>query len=529
MQILQRTLLVCVVCLVAFGGLSFASPIAPPDVVTVDSGQLKGAIVGDLVVFKGVPYAAPPVGDLRWRAPQPVKPWTGVRAADKYGCDCMQATFPYDAAPPKEPRSEDCLLLNVWAPAKGSGKLPVLVWIHGGGFVNGAASPDVYDGSQLAKQGVVVVSMNYRLGRFGFFAHPALTKETPNGPLGNYAILDQIAALAWIKKNIAAFGGDPSSVTIWGESAGGGSVNTLMVSPLAKGLFHRAIVDSGGGRPGGFFGMPAIRGTSASGRPSAEAVGVAFAESAGVKGDDAKALEALRALPADRIVNGLQMGDMQQQFFSGPMIDGVVIPDDPGAIFAKGGQAKVPYMVGANSFEFGMIPGGEQIANGILTRFAASRDAIVAAYDPKKTGDRKELNAHLLSDVTFVEPARFTARRMTAIGQPVYLYRFSYVAEHQRAFLPGAPHASELPYVFDTLKVAYGDKVTDADRAAASAASRYWVNFARTGDPNGGGLPKWPVYSPKEDVLMDLAVEGPIAKPDPIKARLDAIEAAAEN
>jgi para-nitrobenzyl esterase len=210
------------------------------DQVTIDTGQLKGAVADGVVSFKGVPFAAPPVGDLRWRAPQPVKAWTGVRQATEFGADCMQKPFPGDAAPLGVTPAEDCLYVNLWLPQSGAaGKLPVMVWIYGGGFVNGGSSPAVYDGSPFAKRGVVFVSFNYRLGRFGFFAHPALTKENPQGPLGNYGYMDQIAALKWVQRNVAAFGGDPGNVTIFGESAGGGSVLALMTSPLAKGLFHK--------------------------------------------------------------------------------------------------------------------------------------------------------------------------------------------------------------------------------------------------------------------------------------------------
>ena len=227
---------------------------APRTEVRTTSGVVAGAVANGVVSWKGIPYAAPPVGDLRWRAPQPVAPWTGVRAATEYAHDCMQLPFPSDAAPLGTPPAEDCLYVNVWAPEKpASAKLPVMFWIHGGGFVNGGSSPSVYDGSAFARRGVVFVSLNHRLGRFGFFAHPALTKESPNDPLGNYGYLDQIAALRWVRDNIAAFGGDPGNVTIFGESAGGGSVNTLLVSPLARGLFHKAIVQSGGGRAGGLM------------------------------------------------------------------------------------------------------------------------------------------------------------------------------------------------------------------------------------------------------------------------------------
>ena len=242
----------------------------PSDQVRVDAGALKGATDDGVLSFKGIPYAAPPVGNLRWKPPQPVTPWTGVRPATAYGSDCMQLPFPGDAAPLGTPPAEDCLVVNVWRPADASTKLPVMVWIYGGGFVNGGSSPAVYDGSQFAKRGVVLVSFNYRVGRFGFFAHPALTKESPNGPLGNYTFLDQIAALKWVQKNIAAFGGDAGNVTIFGESAGGGSVLTMMTSPLAKGLFQKAIIESGGGRDG-VFPTRYLNKAGANGLPSAEA------------------------------------------------------------------------------------------------------------------------------------------------------------------------------------------------------------------------------------------------------------------
>ena len=249
-----------------------AAPAPAPSPVKTDSGLVAGVAGDGVIAFKGVPYAAPPVGDLRWRPPQPVVAWTGVRNADQYGHDCMQEPFPSDAAPLGAPPGEDCLYVNVWVPAeRPRTPLPVMVWIHGGGFVNGGSSPAVYDGSRFAKRGLVFVSLNHRLGRFGFFAHPALSKETPSGPLGNYGFLDQIAVLKWVQRNAAAFGGDPKNVTIFGESAGGGSVNTMMISPLAAGLFHKAIVESGGGRARGLVPMRHLRERGPAGEPSAEA------------------------------------------------------------------------------------------------------------------------------------------------------------------------------------------------------------------------------------------------------------------
>ncbi len=490
--------------------------------VKTESGLVSGVAADGVVSYKGIPYAARPVGDLRWRAPQPAPAWTGVRAAEAYGHDCMQEPFPSDAAPLGTPPAEDCLYLNVWAPEKPAApKLPVMVWIHGGGFVNGGASPAVYDGSHFARRGVVFVSFNHRLGRFGFFAHPALTAENPQGPLGNYGYLDQIAALDWVRRNVAAFGGDPGNVTVFGESAGGGSVHTLMVSPLAKGLFQKAIVESGGGRAGGIMTPRTLK--------EAEAVGVAFAKVAGVTGEDAAALAALRKLPAADLVRGLNLMTMGQQrdTYAGPMIDGKIVVEEPETAFRAGRQARVPYVVGANNREFGFMPLTPQAVEGMLARFGAAREQVVAAYDPEKTGNMGEVGVGLMSDGAMVEPARLMARLASAAGQPTYVYRFSYVASSIRKDTKGALHATEIPFVFETVRSKYGEATTPEDEAIAAAANAYWVAFARAGDTNGEGRPRWPAYSEKNDVILEFATTGPAAKPDPWKARLDLVEKAA--
>jgi para-nitrobenzyl esterase len=487
--------------------------------VRIEGGLVSGVASDGVLSWKGIPYAAPPAGDLRWRAPQPAVPWTGVRAADAYGHDCMQEPFPSDAAPLGTPPAEDCLYLNVWAPEKpASPKLPVMVWIHGGGFVNGGASPAVYDGSHFARRGVVFVSFNHRLGRFGFFAHPALSKENPKGPLGNYGYMDQIAALKWVQKNVAAVGGDPGNVTVFGESAGGGSVNTLMVSPLARSLFHKAIVESGGGRAGGIMTPRSLK--------EAEAVGVAFAKLAGITGEDAAALAALRKLPASDLVRGLNLMTMGQQrdTYAGPMIDGQIVVEEPETAFRAGRQARIPYLIGANNREFGFMPLPPQAVEGMLTRFGADKDKVIAAYDPEKTGDMGEVGIGLMSDGAMVEPARLLARLASAAGQPTWVYRFSYVASSIRKDTKGALHATEIPFVFETVPAKYADATTAEDEAMAAIMNAYWVSFARQGDPNGDGRPKWPPYSAKDDTLMEFAVTGPAAKPDPFKARLDWIE-----
>ena len=477
-----------------------------------DAGPVTGVVAGDVAAYKGIPFAAPPVGDLRWKAPQPVKPWTAVRAADHYAADCMQKPFGGDAAPLGTPPAEDCLYLNVWTPAaRGAAPLPVMVWIYGGGFVNGGSSPAVYDGSAFARRGIVFVSINYRLGRFGFFAHPALTAETPKGtPLGNYGFLDQFAALQWVKRNAAAFGGDPSNVTIFGESAGGGSVNALMISPMAKGLFHKAIVQSGGGRSRGPISMRHLSQPGAGGSPSAEALGVAFAAKAGVKAEGAEALKALRALPPDAIVNGMNLTASQPDTYSGPMIDGVFLTEEAEPAFRAGRQAQ------------GAVHDRRQRPRVRVLRAAARsrrrhvralrrRQGQGAARLRSRRRHKSEAAVQLMSDQAMVEPARLLAR-LAAGAQPTYAYRFSYVASSLRAKEKGALHATEIPFVFSTVKAKYEAAATPEDIAIAAAATDYWAAFARTGDPNGAGRPQWPVYTAATDEIMDFTTAGPEAR-----------------
>ena len=437
----------------------------------------------------------------------------------------MQNPFPGDAAPLGVAPAEDCLYANVWIPERAAGrKLPVMVWIYGGGFVNGGSSPTVYDGSQFARRGVVFVSFNYRLGRFGFFAHPALTKENPSGPLGNYAYMDQIAALQWVKRNAAAFGGDGGNVTLFGESAGGGSVLTMMTSPLARGLIHKGIVESGGGRTL-LLGVRYLDRPGPNGATSAEAVGVAFAKSAGIEGEDAAALAALRRLPAEAVVAGLNMASMNAPTYAGPMIDGRLVIESPAEAYAAGHGAKIPFLIGANSSDIGFARA--RTLDELFAPLGADAAKAKAAYDADGSGKVPAVAAAFGADQMMVEPARFMARTIAATGQPAYEFRFSYVAESKRKQWPGALHATEIPFVFDTVAARYGKDLTDADRATAQAANAYWVNFAKTGNPNGKSLPQWPAYSPASDMLMDFSLAGPAAKPDPWKARLDLVEALA--
>lgn len=499
------------------------------DQVRVDGGMVKGAVQDGVLSFKGIPFAAPPVGDLRWRAPQPVPAWTGVKPATAYGHDCMQKPFPSDAAPLGTEPAEDCLVLNVWRPSQsGAGKLPVMVWIYGGGFVNGGSSPAVYDGSQFAKRGVVLVSFNYRLGRFGFFAHPALTRESPRGPVGNYGYMDQIAAMQWVKRNVARFGGDPENVTVFGESAGGMSVHMLLTSPLAKGLLQKAIIESGGGRTG-LLPMRRLHDDIPGGPTSAESVGVAFAKKAGIEGSDAAALAALRKLRAEQVIDGLNlasMGAAAATYVGGPMVDGQILAEPPEDAYRAGRNAKVPLLIGANSADIGFSTA--KTMDEVLAPFGAEKEKALAAYDADKTADVRAVGFKVAMDRFMGEPARFVAKTLAAQGVRTYLYRFSYVAESMRGEWRGAPHATEIPYVFDTVAAKYGKDLTPKDAAAAQAANAYWTAFAKSGDPNVPGAPNWPVYDARTDALMDLTNDGPKGGSDPWKLRMDLTEAVAQ-
>ena len=498
------------------------TPAAAPT-VTIDTGKLRGEAQGAVVSFKGIPFAQPPVGDLRWRPPQPVAKWQGVRDATSYGADCMQLPFPSDAAPLGMKPAEDCLYLNVWRPAHAPGrKLPVLVWIYGGGFVNGGSSPAVYDGSPFARDGVIFVSFNYRLGRFGFFAHPALSAEKPGDPLANYAIMDQIAALKWVRRNIAAFGGDSDNVTICGESAGGMSVHVLMTSPAAAGLFQKAIVQSGGGRASLLRGRPLAGAAN-----SAEAVGVAFAKQAGIEGTDAQALRNLRALPAQSVVNGLNLASMgapaAASYVGGPVLDGQIMVAEPARLYAEGKAARVPLMLGANSLDIGFMQG--KTVDDLLAQFGANADKARTVYRVKSDDDVRKVAFRMGGDQMMGEPARYVARTLTAHGQPVYEYRFSYVAESLRQQSPGAMHATDIPFAFDTVAARYGKDLTAQDAAAAHSMHAYWVAFAATGKPEVTGQPAWPAYDAKSDRIMNFTNTGPVVGADPWQARLDLAEA----
>jgi para-nitrobenzyl esterase len=504
--------------------LLFATFVLAQETVTIEDGKLKGAGADGLVSFKGIPYAAPPVGNLRWRPPQPATKWSGIREATAYGHDCMQLPFPSDAAPLGTTPAEDCLLVNVWAPQHRTGKVPVLVWIYGGGFVNGGSSPAVYDGSQFAKRGLVFVSFNYRLGRFGFFAHPSLTKESKDGLLGNYGYMDQIAAMKWVQRNIASFGGDPHQVTVFGESAGGGSVHMLMTSPQSIGLFQRAVVESGGGRA--LMPSTGLR-EGKGGRLSAEEIGEAFAKKNGIIGTDAAALKKLRALPAESIVDGLNMASMgpAADTYSGPMIDGRIVSDTTETLYRQGKYQHLPMIVGANSMDIGFTRA--RTVDELFAPFGANTEAAKTAYDAAGSKSLTVIGRNVAADQLMIEPARFVAQTLSSHGDSVWEYRFGYVASCMRSQWSGAPHATEIPFVFDTVQAKYGAQLTPEDESIARETNEYWANFAKNGNPNGSALPNWPQYT-KSDELLLIESGGPKAEPDPWKTRLDLTERLAE-
>jgi para-nitrobenzyl esterase len=458
-----------------------------------------------------------------------VQKWSGVRKAVEYGADCMQVPFPSDAAPLGVKPAEDCLYVNVWRPAKAAAnaKLPVFVWIYGGGFVNGGSSPAVYDGSAFARDGLVFVSFNYRLARFGFFAHPALSAEQKAGPLGNYGIMDQIAALKWVKNNIAAFGGDPGSVTICGESAGGISVHYLMTSPAASGLFQKAIVQSGAGRSGSALGMRRLSG----GEGSAEALGVAFAAKEGIQGEGPEALAKLRALSAEELAKNMNMMSMGSDptYVGGPLLDGQIITGDPGQLYAAGRGAHVPLMVGATSMDIGFAFLRSKSIDDLVGQFGADAQKVRAVYHINDQDNVMADAFRVGGDQMMIEPARYVARVLSARGQPVYEFRFSYVAESMRKEWPGAPHASDIPFAFDTVAARYGKDLTQHDEQAAKTVHAYFAAFTRTGKPEVAGQPDWPAYTAQTDTLMDFTNTGPVVGPDPWKDRLDLVERFSES
>jgi para-nitrobenzyl esterase len=508
--------------------LAAASGLAAAQVKT-EGGALVGepAAAPGVAAYKGIPYAAPPVGPLRWKAPQPAAPWKGRRKADAFGHRCPQNRI-YDDMIFRDEPSEDCLYLNVWAPVKAKGA-PVMVWIHGGGFVTGSASEPRQDGGKLAAKGVVVVGINYRLGVFGFFAHPELTRESGRNASGNQGLLDQVAALQWVKRNIAAFGGDPGNVTIFGESAGSFAVSAHMASPLSRGLFHRAIGESGAFFTAGDQAM-APKGLAAS-----EQAGAQFASEQG-----APTLAALRAKPAAEL---LKAASGPAAFRFGPNLDGALLPQAAYDVFAAGGQSHVPLLAGWNADEIRaavtLNPNKPTVASfgeQVRQRFGAHADAVLKAYAAATDAEALESSASLLND-TFIGYATWKWIEMHEVtgGSPVYRFSFDrdipLPPNHTVNGRPvtreetGARHAGEIEYVFGTLDSVPKVVWDPQDRALSEQMMGYWTNFARSGDPNGPGLPAWPRYGAKDGYAVLHLGDATRSAPDTLRPRYQALDA----
>ena len=489
-------------------------PAAP---VMVTGGAIRGAVSAgnaDIVAFKGIPFAAPPVGELRWRPPEPVIGWDGVRDASESGAICVQN------GGQSVTQDEDCLFLNVWAPRETSEPRPVLFWIHGGGYTGGSGSTAIYDGTPLAADGAVVVTINYRLNVFGFLAHPALSVESPHGASGNYGLLDMVAALEWVRDNIATFGGDPGRVTIFGESAGAGAVMSVMLIPQAGGLFHGAIAQSNW-----INGWDRPLAETARGWEAAEAQGLRVAAALGIAGETAEALAAMRAASAADVLTASNADAGSPFMGSGnvwaPNVDGRVIPDDPLAMYRAGRQHAVPLITGLNGNEGSLMTRGMDIPDAaafetyVRSVYPDLAEEMLAHYDASSPDAAKAAIDKVIHDLFFAGPVRAHAESQAASGAQTWLYHFTHVPPTAWGADLGSHHAAELVYVFGTLTrreeggerplglTPVGD-YTDTDTALSAAMRGYWVQFAATGNPNRGGLPPWPVFDPETDRHLEL-------------------------
>jgi para-nitrobenzyl esterase len=496
--------------------------------VRLEAGTVEGSTSADgrVEIFRGIPYAAPPVGALRWKEPQPVPAWEGVKKATVFGARCMQGNVFGDMVFRDAAPSEDCLYLNVWTPKVSPGaKLPVMVWIYGGGFQAGATSEPRQDGERLAHKGVVVVSMNYRLGIFGFFSHPELTRESPHHASGNYGLQDQAAALQWVRRNIAAFGGNPENVTIFGESAGSFSVSALMASPLAKSLIHRAI-----GESGAFFG----RTLNAKPLSESEQDGVKFVQSIGAEG-----LEKLRSMSAQETLDAATKD--KNAFRFGPNIDGYFFPESPAAIYAKGQEAHVALLAGWNHDEgnyhmfFGADPATkDNYAKKASQMFGDNAPDVLKAF-PGETEEQAKSSADVLATANFIGYGTWKWIEMQAKAGDVPVYRYEF--DQAPPMAPpaagtpaavesrGAYHSAEIEFVFgmlDSKKLPWRQE----DYELSEKMGSYWTNFAKTGNPNGAGLPEWPRYGAKDGYeVMHLAAT-PHAARDQQRAQYEALDRA---
>lgn len=473
-------------CLLILPLVSFAQINGP---VKVKEGMVQGSVENGLSVFKGIPFAAPPVGGLRWKVPQPVQPWTGVKNATQF------APAPFQGGNPPSGKSEDCLYLNVWSPAKtATDNLPVLVWIYGGGFSFGSTSESVYSGENLARKGVVLVTIAYRVGQLGFLAHPELSAENPAKVSGNYGLLDMIAGLQWIKTNIKAFGGNPDKVTIFGESAGGIAVSMLCASPLAKGLFHGAISQSGGS-----FGpdrTTTYPGENMKRLAFAEKQGLEFMQKAG-----AANLAELRNMPAEKLPMGFGMPG------AWPIVDGYVIPDDQHVLYQKGHYNRTPVLVGYNSDEGASFAPPKTPADyiaGVQKRYGKFADPLLKAY-PTAENHVPKTARDLARDAAFGWHTWSWASLQAKTEKPkVFYYYFDQHPEYP-ADSPlagsGSPHGQEVAYVFGHTNPE-SKQASSTDQAISEAMMTYWTNFAKHGDPNGPGMPEWKPFTTSNHAVM---------------------------
>ena len=483
---------------------SFAQQPAP---VKVQEGMVQGTFENGLAVYKGIPFAAPPVGELRWKTPQPAAKWEGVRQATQF------APAAFQGGNPPSGKSEDCLYLNVWTPAKSAKeKIPVLVWIYGGGFSFGSTAEPGYNGEKLAKKEVVLVSIAYRVGQLGFLAHPELSAENPNHVSGNYGILDQIAGLKWIQKNIAAFGGDPAKVTIFGESAGGISVSMLCASPLAKGLFQGAISESGGS-----FGPTRAKtypGENMKTLKQAEADGIAYVQKTGVS-----SVADLRKMDAAKLHLGMGMGG------AWPITDGQVIPDDQHKLYEAGKYNDIPVLIGYNSDEgasFSREKTPEEYYAGVKARYGKFADDLIKAY-PATENSVPKTARDLARDAAFGWQTWSWARLQAKTGKSkVYLYYFDQHPDYPKDsphYGFGSPHGQEVGYVFMNLD-ASNPQTTKSDLEISDAMGTYWTNFAKYGNPNGQGVPAWPAFSNENPQVMYFSQKpyiGPVPSAESLK------------
>jgi para-nitrobenzyl esterase len=473
--------------------------------VTIAYGTVQGTTRASGVrAFLGIPYAAPPVGKLRWMPPQPVKVWDGVRVCTSSGPWCPQPAplFGNETGP----QDEDCLYLNVWSPEPQENvRFPVMVWIHGGGWTTGSGAQSMYDGERLAQEGIVVVTINYRLGPFGFFAHPLLSAESGNGTSGNYGMMDQIEALRWVKQNIAAFNGDKDCVTIFGESAGGGSVARLLVSPPAAGLFHRAIIQSSG-----------LEGYNAHLRyhwydsEPMEVVGERIAAQLVPKTTDM--LGDLREKSWQEIlrVSAPETGLFRKGNSFHPIVDGMVIPDDPRLMLERGNMHDVPVLLGANANEATIFTKSVRIKNeqdykAVIQKEFDERSGDILRLFPVQNGNAKKAFNDVTGIMGFVSGTRRLASTLSSVGKGnVFLYHFSRVPPSVLLKELGAFHSAEIPYIFGHPEAwSPRKRAADIDKALSDTMLSAWVRFAKTGDPNGGTLPAWPAYDPKSDACME--------------------------